>query len=372
MSDDAPRRLLLIGGGHSHIEVLRRFARKPEPRIAVTLVSPDPLTAYSGMLPGMVAGHYTAGEAHIALGPLARWAQADFLADRVRALDPVARTATLSSGATLAYDFASIDIGSTPRLEAPGAREHALAVKPVGLFLAAWERILADAQIGRIAALVVVGGGTGGVELLLAMQYRLRRLLGPRAPAFALVTDRLALPPAAQAQLVGLLQQRGVALHVGSAVAQMVKGAIALQTGEVIRAEHAIWTTGAAAAPWLAASGLACDERGFVRVGAHLQSLSHPSIFAAGDCASQEGHPRPRAGVFAVRQGPVLAANLRRGALGAPLADYVPQRHALALISTGGKYAIAVRGTVAVAGRWVWHWKDRIDRRFVARYRPLP
>jgi selenide,water dikinase len=230
--------------------------------------------------------------------------------------------------------------------------------------------MVADAQAGRVASIAVVGGGAGGVEMLLAMQFRLQALLGTRAPRFLLVTDALQLPAAARHRIVTLLQARNVAIHAGSAAAAIDYVGVTLQSGISVPADRVVVATSAAAAPWLAATGLACDAQGFLRVDRHLRSVSHPSIFAAGDCAGQDEFPRPKSGVFAVRQGPVLAGNLRAAMSGAPLESYVPQRHALALIATGGRHAIAVRGGLAVAGGWVWRWKDRIDRRFVARYRP--
>jgi selenide,water dikinase len=367
------RRLLLIGGGHSHVEVLRRFALASEPAVDLVLVSPDTLTPYSGMLPGLVAGHYTLAESHIDLPALAQRAGARFVRDRVVALDVAARQARLARGPAEPFDIASIDIGSTPDASTAGVREHAVGVKPVDGFLAAWEGIRRDAEAGAIRSIAVVGGGAGGVEILLAMQHRLRQACGDRAPAFALVSDQpRVLPlhaPAVGRRLAALLVARGVVLHLGSRAVGVSAEGVRLASGAAVRADRVVWATSATAAPWLAASGLACDERGFVRVNAFLQSVSSADVFASGDCAAQDGEPRPKSGVYAVRQGPPLAANLRRAVRKEPLAPYVPQRDALALISTGDRHAIGTRGGFTVAGRWVWRWKDRIDRRFMAQYR---
>lgn len=212
--ESRPTRLLLIGGGHSHVEVLRRFALRPDPAIALTLVSPDALTAYSGMLPGLVAGHYTLEQSHIALPPLARWAGANYVADSVKAIELHHRTVTLATGRRLAFDFVSIDIGSTPDTAIPGAREHALAVKPVAAFLDAWTRIQAEAAERRRHTIGIVGGGAGGVEILLAMQHRLQATLGAGAPRFALVTDQSQLLPQHPSRVRGrlgrILVERGV------------------------------------------------------------------------------------------------------------------------------------------------------------------
>lgn len=365
-------RILLVGGGHSHVEVLRRFALQPDAAVALTLASPDPAMAYSGMLPGLVAGHYTHAETHIDLPTLAGWAGARFVAERVVALDLYTKVATLASGEREAFDLVSLDIGSTPDQSIPGARTFTLPVKPVAEFLSAWSGMQADAAEGRLRTLAVVGGGAGGVELLVAMQHRFVAALGAGAPRLALITDQPCLlpshPPVVRARLGRILVERGVVLHLSSGATAVEPGTVIATHGRRIAVDRMVWATSAAAAPWLAESGLACDELGFVRIDDHLRSTSHAFVFAAGDCASQLAHPRPKSGVFAVRQGPPLAANLRRAAHELPLARYVPQRQSLALISTGGRHAIASRGPFVAEGDWVWRWKDRIDRQFMAKY----
>jgi selenide,water dikinase len=327
---------------------------------------------YTGMLPGLVAGHYTPAEAQIALASLAQSARSRFIIDRVVALDLYAKTATLYSGDPEPFDLISIDVGSTPDLSIPGARGTALAVKPVTPFLAAWDRIQAEAATGVVQTIAVVGGGVGGVEILLAMQYRLNTALGAAAPRFALITDRPCIvpqqPATVRAALGRILVERGVVLHLQSAAIAVEPGTIIATQGRRIAVDRMVWATAAAAQPWMAAAGLACDEHGFIDIDDHLRSTSHPFVFAAGDCAAQVEHPRPKSGVFAVRQGPPLAANLRRSVHEVPLGTFVPQRQALALISTGNKHAIGSRGPFTVEGDWVWRWKDRIDRRFVAKY----
>jgi len=364
-----PRTILLAGGGHAHVEVLRRFGERPAPGVSLVLVSPDRFTPYSGMLPGRVAGHYSHAEAHIDLGPLAAYAGARFVRDRIAALDADARAATTASGERIAFDIVSLDVGSAPDMRFPGAREHATGVKPVDAFLARWDRVRADAVAGRVGRIAVVGGGAGGVEVLLAMHHRLSKDAPARIPRFVLVSDRTSLPAAANRALLARLRAADVELHLGRGAGRFDASGVELAGGGHVSADAVFCATPATAAPWLAASGLACDGRGFVRIDDRLRSPSHIHVFAAGDCASQDGRVHPRSGVYAVRQGPPLAGNLRAAATGAALATYVPQRRALALVSTGGRHAVAVWGRWSVAGRWVWRWKDRIDRRFVARYR---
>jgi selenide,water dikinase len=366
------RRLLLVGGGHSHVEVLRRLALLGAAPAEVTLVTPELAAAYSGMLPGVVAGHYREDEASLPLPPLARAARTRFVADRVVALDLHAREATLASGTTLAFDILSLDVGSTPDASTPGAREHAIGVKPVPAFLSAWARIQQAARAEAVRSIAVVGGGAGGVEILLAMHYRLHADLGARAPRFILVTDQpVLLPshaPAVRRRIRKALAARSVDLRLGSAAVAVHERAVILSDGSEVDADSIVWATSAAAWPWLAACGLATDDRGFVFVDPTLRSTSHPFVFAAGDCATLRDMPHPKSGLYAVRHGPPLAANLIAQVRGGPLVPYRAQRRGLALIATGGRDAILSWDRWAAQGAWAWHWKDRIDRRFIARY----
>jgi selenide,water dikinase len=369
---NARQRLLLAGGGHSHVEVLRRLAEARPRDVAITLVTPEAEADYSGMLPGLVAGHYRPEETRIPLAPLARAANASLVQDRVAALDLRLRVATLASGAMLPFDVLSLDVGSVPSARMPGAREHAIAVKPVPAFLDAWERMRAAAREGRLATIAVVGGGAGGVEILLAMQQRLRDEMGEAAPRFALVTDQPRLTPqhsdGVGRRLGRLLVGRSVVLHLSSPAIAIEPGAVIVASRRRLAADAIVLATTASAASWLAAAGFAVDERGFVHVDAHLRSLSHPFVFAAGDCATIAGRALPKSGLFAVRQGPTLAANLRAYVERAPLQAYKPQTRGLALIATGPRDAIVSWGRFTAQGRWAWRWKDRIDRGFIARY----
>jgi selenide,water dikinase len=119
-------------------------------------------------------------------------------------------------------------------------------------------------------------------------------------------------------------------------------------------------------------TGLTLDPRGFIRVGRTLQSISHPDVFAVGDVASLDGYDLPKSGVYAVRSGPALAANIRHLLRGEALSRHRPQKDAMYLISTGDEHAIGTRNGVTFAGNWVWRWKDRIDRRFMQKFNALP
>jgi selenide,water dikinase len=374
--------LVLLGGGHSHVAVLKRFGMRPVPGVRVTLISRVVDTPYSGMLPGLIAGHYSRDDSHIDLQPLARFAGARAVFDEAVGLDLTSRHVRLKDRPPISYDVLSIDIGSTPNLQVAGAAGYTVAVKPIDRLLDRWAaltaRLCADDAPKQIA---VVGGGAGGVELLLAVQYSLRTLFAQIGRnndrlEYHLFTNSDHLLPTHNASVrrrfERVLAERRVHVHRGSAVVEVTGGAIRTADGCTHQIDETLWTTQAAAAPWLAESGLAVDEQGFVQVSRTLQSTSHAGVFAAGDIASMVHDPRPKSGVFAVRQGPPLARNLRRALLGEPLELYRPQRQFLSLISTGDRYAIASRGPLAFEGAWVWRWKDWIDRRFMRAYNTLP
>ena len=378
MKPQAPavRDLVLVGGGHSHVAVLKTFAMKPLPGVRTTLIARDVHTPYSGMLPGHVAGHYGLDECHIDLRPLANLARARIYHCAATGIDLDARLVFSEGRPPIPYDTVSIDIGSAPRtVDVPGAAEHAVPVKPIGRFVRRWdalaERLSRRAGPVRIA---VVGGGAGGVELALSVQHRLSR--GAVAVAMTVVDAAPALLPAhnaaTRARFARILAARGIETLLGRAVIRVEPGRLALEDGGSVEADEILWVTSAAVEAWPAAAGLDVDGDGFIRVDDFLRSTSHPDVFACGDVAAMVNYQRPKAGVFAVRQGPPLAENLRRALTGRPLRPYRPQRAWLSLISTGDAYAVASRGRLAVEGRWVWRLKDWIDRRWMRKYTDLP
>ena len=369
------KRLVLLGGGHAHVEVLRRFGKDPPPDTELVLVSPDPDSPYSGMLPGWIAGHYTRDECYIDLTALARFANCRFVQTACAGIDLDACLVSCENGTTLPYDVLAIDTGGrSSASDTPGAVEHALSVRPIDRFVPRWEDICNRTVRGQaLRRLIVVGGGAAGVEVLLAMQYRLRQLAPTSQISFELVSDvgsiLLSHNSSMHAIFMRVLEQRGVTLHLGRAAERVESGVVRLSGGGSVEADAIIWATGASAPSWPTVSGLATDEGGFVRVNRLLQSVSHPQVFAAGDIASVAGEPRPKSGVYAVRAGPPLAKNLHRMLRRQPLVEWTPQKDALALISTGDRYAVASRGSLALEGKWVWRWKNWIDRRFMQRYR---
>ncbi len=373
--------LVLVGGGHSHVEVIKRFAMRPLPGVRLTVISREVHTPYSGMLPGLVAGHYQFDDAHIDLGPLVQMAGGRLYHDDVTGIDLAAKTVSCRDRPPIAYDVLSLDIGSAPATDVDGAATFAIPVKPVSNFMQRWaqteQRILASKVPQRIG---FVGGGAGSIELLLAIRHRLLQKTTQAGGdhdklSYHLIaaSDRV-LPShnhRVQKKFERLLQLHEVKLHLAERVVRVEEDLVTTESGNSIELDELFWVTNASAPEWLEATGLRLDANGFVLVHDTLESVTHPGVFASGDIAAVDKYPRPKSGVFAVRQGPPLAENLRHSIIGKPLRPFKPQRAFLSLISTGDRYAVGSRGPWALEGRWVWRWKDWIDRRFMQKYRDL-
>ncbi|MFK8042433.1 selenide, water dikinase SelD [Congregibacter sp.] len=363
--------LVLVGGGHSHVLVLKQLAMSRPAGLRITLISPAAFTPYSGMLPGLLAGHYSFEETHIDLMRLCQWAGVRFLVDTVESLDPDRQRLYCQSRDYVAYDVLSIDIGSQPELDSvPGAREFALPVKPVAQLWDRWEALSGADDLAK-RRIAIVGGGAGSVEIALAIAHRLTT----NRPAMALYCGGQEVltgyTRGARRAVENQFAELGVALHCGHRVSRVSESQLYFESATTADFDTLIWCTGASAAPWVRASGLPVDERGFMRVEDTLQSTGYSNVFGAGDIATQYRHPRPKAGVYAVRQGPVLADNLRSFFASESLREHKPQTGFLSMLALGPKSAVAQRNGFSVSGSWVWRWKDRIDRAFMARFSDL-
>ncbi|HEY4040440.1 MAG TPA: selenide, water dikinase SelD [Rhodopila sp.] len=353
--------IVLLGAGHAHVEVLRRFAMRREPGVRLTLIGREPETPYSGMLPGLIRREYTYRQAHIDLAPLAALANARLILAEATAFDPDSRTVAVPGRPAIPFDLLSIDVGGRPATpDGTG-----IPVKPIGGFLDRLHRLEAELPPG--ARIAVVGAGPAGVELALALAVRFAGQL--RLMLISATPDPVAAAPAAARRTVRqALVDAGVELVCGVTAMTLEAGHLLLSDGSYIEVATALWATGVEGPPFLADSGVACDRSGCIRVTPDLRSLSHNHIFAAGDCASLDADPRPKGGVWAVRAGRPLADNLRRAATGRPLSPWRPQRDALVILGLGHGRAVAWRNGIALQGRKVSRLKDLIDRRWMRMY----
>jgi pyridine nucleotide-disulfide oxidoreductase family protein len=362
------KKLVLLGGGHAHVNVLKSFAQN-KINADVTLITPHLRQVYSGMLPGWVAGHYQLDDLTIALAPLAKAAGATLIETFCDALDLARQEIICRNGERVAFDYLSIDTGSVAHTANIVGADKMLSIRPIEDFINAMNTLKTSIyrrhQDGKPTKISVVGAGAGGVEIALALQHAYQHF----STTVSLISAANTLPSATSKHVVAALKRANINVYAGLAAAEVADTRITLADGKTVEADFVIAALGAKAPVWPSDAGLTCDKQGYILTNQYLQSISHASVFAAGDVATTAKAPRPKSGVYAVRAGPPLTANLRRAVNGETLTPYAPQTRSLYLISTGEKHAIGAWGNLSWQGQWVWRWKDQIDRAFIAKYR---
>lgn len=370
--------VVLIGGGHTHVQVLTAFATNPQPGVRLTLIAKELNAPYSGMLPGLISGHYTFDACHIDLVRLAKCAGAHVIHGEADGIDRAAKHISLRDQSPIPYDIASFDVGITPDLSAiVGADTHAIAVKPISTFWPKWQATLNTLRkTDGPQQLTIVGGGAAGFELSLAINTKLasvRRVRGANASTHHITLiagDRLlpSHPARARALARSELQRRGIQLIEDDRATAVHTDSVTLQSGRSLPTQVCLITTGAAPPDWFTETDLPLTPDGYLHTRATLQLDDDDTVFAVGDCATVTAHPRAKSGVFAVRQGPPLIENLRRVICGQKARPFKPQRYFLTILSVSNGEAIAARGRLAAQGRWAWLLKDIIDRAFMRRF----
>ncbi|MCI5097476.1 MAG: selenide, water dikinase SelD [Rhodobacteraceae bacterium] len=363
------RDLVLIGGGHAHALVLRQWGMNPLAGARVTVINPGPTAPYSGMLPGFVAGHYTRDALDIDLVKLARFANARVVVGSAEGIDLDRREVHVPGRPPIAFDVASVDVGITSDMPAlPGFADHAIPAKPLGRFAAEWQSFRDGDAAGDVA---VIGGGVAGVELILAMAFALRTRGRLRQATLIDNAQTLtAIGPKARQRLLDAMQKQGVTVLEHAEITEIGAESILLADGREVPSRFTTGAAGARPYDWIRDTGLQLQD-GFITVNETLQS-SDPMIFAAGDCAHLSASPRPKAGVYAVRQAPILYNNFRAALGSGTLRPYKAQKDYLKLISLGEKSALGERFGATFAGPMIWKWKDRIDQTFMQKFRDLP
>jgi len=357
--------VILIGGGHTHALVLHALKSAPLAGAHITVINPGQTAPYSGMLPGFVAGHYTRAELDIDLGALCQKVGATLIDGRAVAMEPGLKSVRLEDGTELSYDLASVDVGITSRMDAlPGFQTYGIPAKPLDNFSRKWDSFRTSPGPKHIA---IIGGGIAGVELSMAMSFALR---SHPAPVTVRLLDRSEILSAnsaqAQDRMRRELPKNNVEVLEGVDVVEVTQAGVTLSDGAMLDANFVVGAAGATPHSWVVETGLSL-ENGFIKVGKSLET-SAPGVFAVGDCAHMTFNPRPKAGVYAVRQAPVLLQNLRHALAGVALETYTPQADYLKLVSLGGKRAFGEKNGWSVAGHLIWRVKDHIDRSFMKQF----
>jgi selenide,water dikinase len=358
----------LLGGGHSHVQLIRYFSMRPLKNTQIIVISRDIHTPYSGMLPGLIAGHYDFDDCHIDLAKLTRGGNIAFVAAASSGIDLEAQVVKFADRPSIYYDTLSINLGAVPNQATEGVKSYALSVKPIDIFLRQLDEKLALLESQPTQPIAIVGGGAAGIEVAMALRTRLDSmdasneiLLIARNGLLTEKSERF------QQQARQQLTQRCIEIIEDEVTEVKPESILLKQVGEK-SVLFTVWAAGAMARPWLQQTGLECTEDGFIAVKDTLQSVSHGNVFAAGDVATVVDHPRPKAGVFAVRQGKPLIENIKRQIAGTALKPFRPQQSFLTLLACGEKYAIGCKGKLYVSGKWVWRWKDYIDQKFMRQF----
>lgn len=381
--------IVLVGGGHAHAQVIKEYNRAniSSEEAKVILIDPLKSASYSGMIPGCVAEQYTQEQTQIHLEPLAEWAGIEYFNASVVDIDPIAKNLYLSASPytcdkdslpvgiphSLHYDVASFDIGCrTAGTETPGVGEFAIPTRPIHLLVKKIDAKVTTASGSRPVRLVICAAGAAGIELAMTAAVKVKKA-GKEVTTVLIDANKELLPddpPCVRTMMSKVLAERDITVIHERRVVELSASDVLLHNGEAVPYDIAIWPTGAAShavAAKIAAAGIATSSEGWIRVSNTLQSITHPSIFAAGDCCTFDSLSKQpgKAGVYAVRTGPILIKNLLGSLRAEPLVEYTPQPEFLRLFNCGDGYGFGIRHTIPLYGPFVWVWKDFIDQWFM-------
>lgn len=366
------RRILLVGAGHTNLHIVRIWGQQPIPDASLTLISPFPCATYSGMLPGTLAGYYSRADMEIDLYQLTKSAGVNLIIDEAVSLDATEREVRFRERPPMSFDLVSLGVGSVPRqMEQLKTHPGFIAIKPMFTTLQRLDDAIRK-QTGAPIRIVIVGGGAAGLEVAMCVEYRVRRAQG--SAHVTLVDAHTRILGGFRDRTIRLaereLQNRGIDVRCGRRVTGHQDLDLTFDNGEKLTADIVIWVTGACPPELLRHVNVAKSESGFLKVRHTLQSLDNDSVFVVGDSAELDDDRIDRAGVYAVRQGPILWQNLNRAVCGKTLVDYKPQRDFLRLLATGDGRAIGQWNWLSGIGTHWWNLKNRIDSRFMNMHRP--
>ena len=387
------KHLILVGGGHAHIQVIKALNTKARPsNLDVTLIDLQENVFYSGMVPGCVSNLYTPSQTQISLSPLAKWAGINFICEKVIDANFIEQTLSLSNGNQISFDCVSFDIGSTTRGTdtTKGVLQYTIPTRPISKLVSTFDELHLSNAV-KPEPIVVVGGGPAGIELAMAIRAR----SNPKQ-SIELINAGQDLIPSESSKcrqaLLQILKEKNILIKNQCVVQQIDDTHIHISDLDqseltLLPYSHCLWATGAAPHTSFVnqiksnPNSIAFDSTGWIRVNNKLQSVSHPNVFAAGDCATIEGlkHGKrspPKAGVYAVRSGPILINNLVKYTCGdddqkdeksipQSYIEYEPQDDFLKLLMCGDGKALGFRFGIPIYGKWVWQLKDHIDQMFM-------
>lgn len=368
------RQVVLLGVGHTNAHIVRMWKMRPFPDAALTCISDRAIATYSGMLPAVLAGQNTPEDMQIDLVRLCASVGARLIVDDVTGIDQQSRRIHLAGRPSVPFDVLSIGVGSVPTTAGTLLEtSQLLKIKPMQTFLPRLEAAVNNALRRRgdqPLRVVVAGSGVAGTEIAFCLRAFLDQF--GQAYQIQMVTrSREILSgaiPSFRRRAEDQLAAAGIAVTTGKPVVRVNDDGLHLNDGQLIPADLVIWATGATAPPLLQKLGLPLTDSGFLATDSTLRVTSAAPIFAVGDTGTIVTEKLPKAGVYAVRQGPILWENLQRELDRQRLTRYEPQRSFLKLLNTGDGSAIGEYRGFSFSGPWVKWWKDRVDGRFMKMY----
>jgi NADH dehydrogenase FAD-containing subunit len=367
---DSEKHLVLVGGGHAHMETLARIPEFIRHGVRVTVIGPSDYHYYSGMGPGMLGGTYTPDQIRFATRPMVEKGGGVFVKGSAVGVDPGAKAVILSSGERIPYDVVSFNVGShvSQKILGPGARD-VFPVKPIEGLMAARDRILAMPRAKR-PVIGIVGGGPSSGEIA-GNVLQLVKKHGGKLPIIYIVAGTRFMgrfPGSVRDRVHGTLKGWGIDILEGARVREVGSGSMVLDNGRRLAADLVFLAQGVTPSSLFQDSGLATGPDQGLLVNACLQSVDHPDIFGGGDCIHFKERPLTKVGVYAVRQNPVLFHNLLARLTGEALIPFDPGGDYLYIFNLGGGRGVLKKGWLALSGGLAFWIKDRIDRRFMERF----
>lgn len=371
------KHLVLVGGGHTHALLLKKLVIAPIDNLQVTLVSPNQHSPYSGMLPGLIAGHYTYQDIHIDLEKLTQCNHATFIRSKAKALDPDNRRLILEDNTSITYDLLSFDTGATPDLSVPGSADYSIPVKPIDQFHERWAKLHQDIENTTQTSpfvITIIGTGAAGIELALAIQHKIKH--DHHHPISIQIVSRTkdilsGYPTRLKRYIHKQLTHADIRIIHDCDIIRVTPTQLFAKNGTIIESSAHVWCTQVRGAKWLEFTHLSLSQEGFIDVRPTLQTISHDNIFAVGDVSHFIHQPLPKAGVYAVRMVDTLYKNINAMAEKTPLIHFQPQQDFLSLLACGNKTAVGCKYGITIKGQWVWRLKDYIDRTFMRQFQEL-
>ena len=368
IENNITKQLILIGGGHANVQVLKKLCRNNIKGLHTILISENFEATYSGMTPGFIHEDFSKEEISIDLQRLCFNAGATFIRDKVIKLDTNHRELQLQNLPPVNYDLLSINTGSISNTKKINIENSSKCffVKPISSLVKNLSKIDQIVK-NKKNKIVIVGGGVASYELAFSLKRRYEipleiTILGKK------ILNEKNLNKKTKNSLKKIAENLSIREYAGEVISISEKY-LTLNNGDKIDCDISLVSTGASIETWLLESNLIKDEKGFIKVNNNLLSINEKNVFVTGDACNIENKPKPKSGVMAVRHGEILKENIFFKLTGKSLIKFKPQKNWLYLIGTYKNYALLNYFFLSFHSRWCWKLKVWIDKNFIKKFK---